>query len=143
MTESKGDGAVHPWLPFLLTVAVHKDLDEVRLMTPEQRQRQAARVVDTVAGNGDWLLRWEPVRAGKRGHEEFVSAWAATVRGLALAAMLPGGVTFMGMRFDVTQIPAADQLEPVEPAGDEMVAAVTARLVELWDFSLRMPDRKP
>lgn len=132
------DEAVHPWLLPLLAAAVHRDLDEVRAMTAEQRKHEAARVVDTVAGHGDRLLRWEPPGSRRHGRRDFREAWTGTVRGLALAAMAPGGVTFCGLRFDAEEM-AAEPLEPVQQLTPDDLQAIVRHLVDVWDLSLRPP----
>jgi hypothetical protein len=129
------DGAVHPWLLTLLTAAVHRDLDEVRGMPAEQRQREAARLVDVIAGGGDRLLRWQAVPGGKRAREEFNEVWTGTVRALAIAAMLPGGVTFCGVRLDAEWTAT----EPVQHASTEELRGIVAHLCDVWDLSLRTP----
>lgn len=104
-------------------------------MSAEQRQREAARLVDIVAGGGDRLLRWQAVPGGKRAREEFNEVWAGTVRALAIAAMLPGGVTFCGVQFDAEQTAT----EPVQHASEDELQGIVAHLIDVWDLSLRMP----
>lgn len=98
---TRDDSEHHPALPYLLAIAVYQDIDEVRRLPADVLQREAIAAADVIASGGDRLLRWEPpgARGGRAGRAEYQAVWNATVRGLAIAAMQPGGVRFLGQHF--------------------------------------------
>lgn len=101
MVRPAADAQYSPALPFLLAIAVYNDLETVRQLPHNELLKQAVASADVIASGGDWLLREERpgLRGGKAAREEFHSVWRSTVRGLAVAALQPGGIRFLGQHF--------------------------------------------
>jgi len=85
----------------LLVPAVHLDLKEVSGFTAEQLRREAENAGEMVATAGDVLLFGYPKKVTKKAREDFMVAWKAMVRGLAIGALTPGGVQMFGIHWIV------------------------------------------
>ena len=94
----------NPALMPMLTLAVVEDLDEVRRLSPRELQRSAVASADVLCASLDVVIRDAPLRR-KAEREEFRSLWKALVRGIAIAALQPGGATILGQHFDATKWP--------------------------------------
>lgn len=90
----------------LMTLAVIADLREVRVMTSDQLRKAAAEAVDPLASDCGSIIRNERIRNPET-RAERRAGWKALVRGVAIAAMQPGGTVLFGQHFDATQWPFA------------------------------------
>lgn len=85
----------------LLIPAVHLDLKEVSRFSEDRLRREAAEAGEAVATGGDVLLFGYAKKPTKRTREDFMTAWKAMVRGLAIGALMPGGVHMFGIHWIV------------------------------------------
>jgi hypothetical protein len=95
---------MNPALMPLLTFAVVEDLAEVRRLSDRELRKTATATADVLCASLDVIVRDAPLRT-RAEREEFRSLWAALVRGIAIAALQPGGTTILGQHFDATKWP--------------------------------------
>jgi hypothetical protein len=79
-----------------LSASVPLYIEELRGLSVEDRLNIAHDAAQIVAEKGDVIL----YRSNKKG--ETAKAFNALARGLAALAFQPSGVTFLGMKFEVT-----------------------------------------
>jgi hypothetical protein len=85
----------------LLIPAVQLDLKEVSGFSEERLRREAIDAGVMVATSGDVLLFGYPKKATRKARADFMVAWKAMVRGLAIGALMPGGVQMFGIHWIV------------------------------------------
>lgn len=100
MSDTEMNAALMP----MLTMAVVEDLDEVRRLDQRELQRSAIATADVLCASLDVVIRDARLRS-RAEREEFQSLWKALVRGIAIAALQPGGATILGQHFDAARWP--------------------------------------
>lgn len=90
-------------LKLTLQLAVPLQIDALKSLTDDQRQRAAEEAAEIIATHGDDL---------QFGGRHCAEAFNALARGLALGAAAPGGITFAGLHWCTTPHPECPHATP-------------------------------